>query len=561
MVRASVVVCLLLLTLVPMVSRAAEASTDAYFVFEDFTDQAVKGEESASFDYLEVKAVLHVNVSGFYNLSATLEYAKVGLARTSNSSALTAGTHAILLRFRNQDIYMGQAVGNYIIGLSLRTPSFPLEPLEGSYQTHFYHYSDFNPNLTAPYPPGSEFSYVDGARLTIRNNYLTFEFDKNRTSLTYYFTQDGKAGHNGRFTVAYPRVLGYVGIEGMLFQRGQTTHEAVLANGTWKTTFLESGTHRAFGPFVRFNITYTADMVDLRLKAPVSTLDTTFSFYFTGNPHPSADRSLMVMGTTQAELDVTMALTHIIGGSGLVLEQIVQDTTRNHDFLLHDAIGEFRYGRDNVQKTESPFRPLADESVPKLAFINRWEPVVYAQYTWVTAAQSEYLNTSTPMTTGVSYIPEGPDLRLFLAYHLKDPEASFLTVRSTFQFGLEGQVPPPAPPKSPEPVRHDPLLYILGSLLALAIIFASMRYRTRSYMEERRAIEQIEEQELSEPPEGAPQTIEERAIGEEEEWRKRWEKRKKEEGPPPDEDGDRAGDDDTAPPGGQKGKGSGRGGR
>jgi hypothetical protein len=542
---ASLAACLLLLTLVPGAGRAASSSTDAYFVMEDFSDRPVKGEESASYDYLEVQAVVHVNVSGFFNLTARLEYSRAEISRTSNNTYLNPGTHTMVLRFRNQDIYSGQAIGNYLVLLALRTPGYPLDPIEETYQAGFYHFSDFNPNYVAPYPPGSEFSFTDGATLTVQNSYFVFSFDKSRASMSYYFAKD-KDGRNGRFTVSYLRVLGYLDNGDSFFQRSETTHAADIQNGTWRCESVEKGIHRAFGPYLRFNITYTVNMVDLRLGSAVSVLEVTFSFYMTGNPHASADRVLTLAGSTQVELRVTLALSHIIGGSGLVLEQVAEDTTRNHEFLMRDAIAEYRLGEKNVRRAEQKFSPLADESIPKLAFINRWEPVVYGRYTWVTAAQSSFGNLTVPATTDVSYIPEGKQLRLFLAYHIKDPKASFLVINDTLAFGLEGTNPPPPPPVRPGPTPHDPLLYVLGSILALSIIFLTMRLRSRSYVEEEEEIAQIEERELGEPPEEpAPRSIEEKAIGEEDEARRRWEKKQTEPGESPPPNGASPGEKDT----------------
>ena len=565
---ASLAACLLLLTLGIGAGRAAASNTDAYFVMDDFTDRPIKGEESPSYDYLEVQAVVHVNVSGFFNLTARLEYSRAEISRTSNNTYLNPGTHTILLRFRNQDIYAGQAVGNYVVQLGLRTPNFPLDPIEETYGTGFYHFSDFNPNYNAPYPPGSEFSFTDGSNLTVQNNYFVFVFDKSRSSMSYYFAKD-KDGRNGRFTVTYLRVLGYQDNGDSFFQRSETTHAAALADGTWRSEPVEKGIHRAFGPYLLFNITYTVDMVDTRLGSTASVVEVTFSFYMTGNPHPSKDRVLTIAGSTQVELRVTIALSHIIGGSGLVLEQVAEDTTRNHDFLLRDAIAEFRYGEKDTRKSEQKLNPLQDESIPKLAFINRWEPVVYGRYTWVTAAQSSFGNVTVPATCDVSFIPEGKDLRLFLAYHIKDPKASFLVINDTFGFGLEGTNPPPPPPVKVEPTPHDPLLYVLGSILALSIIFLTMRLRSRSYNEEEDEIAQIEERELSGPLEAQePRSIEEKAIGEEEEARRRWEKKQSEpEDGAPEDDGPPAQNGKDGSNGGARkdipgdGRSTGRGGR
>jgi hypothetical protein len=565
---ASLAACLLLLTLIPGAGRAAAANSDAYFVLDEFSDRPVKGGESASYDYLEVQAVVHVNVSGVYNLTARLEYLRSEISRTYNSTYLSPGTHTVLLRFPNQDIYAAQAVGDYIVQLSLRTPGYPLDPIEEEYTTGFYHFSDFNPTYIAPYPPGSEFSFTDGANLTVQNTYIVFGFEKSRARMSFHFAKD-KDGQNGRFAVTYSRVLGYLDNGDSFFQQGEITHSAALANGTWVSAPVEKGIHRAYGPYLRFNITYTVDMVDLRLGTPVAVLEATFSFYMTGNPHPSADSVLTIAGSTQIELRVTLSLSHIIGGSGLVLEQVAEDTSHDHDFLLRDAIGEFRYGEGDVRRSEQKLNPLPDESIAKLAFINRWEPVVYGRYTWITAARSSFGNLTVPATTDVSFIPEGKTLRLFLAYHIKDPKASFLVINDTFAFGLEGTRPPPPRPVKAGPAPHDPLLYVLGSILALAIIYLSMSLRSRAYVEEADELERIEEQELGAPPEEeAPLSIEEKAIGEEDEARRRWAKKETEpdEGPPadgaPPGEGGRAGKDDGLKDGedGKPGP-SGKGGR
>jgi hypothetical protein len=534
---ASLAACLLLLMLVPGIGRAAAANSDAYFVLDESSDRPVKGEESPSYDYLEVRAVVHVNVSGFFNLSARLEHSRAEISRTSNLTWLNPGRQAIVLRFGNQDIFSAQAVGDYNVLLSLRTPGFPLDPIEAAYQTGFYHFSEFNPGAVIPPPPDSEFRYTDGANLTVQNGYIVFGFDKNRARMSFHFAKD-KGGENGRFAITCPRVLGYLDNGDSFFQRAETTHSAALANGTWRSDPVESGRHRAFGPYVRFNITYTVDLIDLRLGTPAAVLHVTFSFYMTANPHPSADRVLTVAGTTQIELRLTLELSHIIGGTGLVLEQVVEDTTRNHEFLLRDAIAEYRLGEKTVRRSEQKFSPRGDESIPKLAFINMWEPVVYGRYTWVTAAQSSFQNVTVPATTDVSYVTEGRQLRLFLAYHIKDPKASFLVINDTFAFGLEGTIPPPPPPVKPQPTPHDPLLYVLGSFLALAIIFLTMRLRSRAYVEEKEEIERIEEQELGAPPEEeAPASIEDRAVGEEEEARRRWEREQAGKEPPDEREG------------------------
>ena len=52
-----------------------------------------------------------------------------------------------------------------------------------------------------------------------------------------------------------------------------------------------------------------------------------------------------------------------------------------------------------------------------------------------------------------------------------------------------------------------------------------MRLRSRAYVEEEAQLERIEEQELGAPPEEPPQSIEEKAFGEEEEARRRWDRK------------------------------------
>ncbi len=537
---ASLAVCLLLLTPIFGAGRAQATNTDAYFVLEEFTDRAVKGEESASNDYLEVRSVVHVNVSGFYNLTARLEYSRAEITRASNNSWLNPGTRTIVIQFSNQDIYDAQAIGDYLVLLSLRTPNFPLDPVEASYQAGYYLFSDFNPNFIVPYTPDSVFNFTDGATLTAQNGYITFEFDKDRARMSFYFSKD-RDGRNGRFSISFLRVMGYLDNGDSFFQRSETTHSAELANGTWVSDPVEKGVHRAFGPFIRFNITYKMNMVDLRLGSAASDIEVTFSFYMTGHPHPSADRVLTIAGSTQVEMGVSLSLSHIIGGSGLVLEQLVEDATGNHDYLLRDAIAEFRYGTKDIRRSEQKLNPLTDESVPKLAFVNRWEPVVYGRYTWVTAARSAFGNQTVPAATDVSFIPEGRALRLYLAYHVKDPKASFLVLNDTFAFGLEGTNPPPPRPVVQGPPPHDPLLYVFGSLLALAIIYFSMSLRSRSYVEEDDELERIEERELEGPRgEATPASIEEEAVGEEDEVRRRWERDK----------GATSGADDDEPGGG-----------
>lgn len=524
---ASVLACLLLLlTVLPAGSRAAQ-NTDAYFVIDEFSDGAVKGEDSASYDYLWVRAALEVNVSGFYNLFAEMTYNQKLIANSANTSYFAPGLHFITLTFSNREIYTSRAVGNYQVNLTLRTPGFPVQsPAEGSYQTAVYHYMDFNPDYTAYYPPGSEYNYVDGANLTVTNSNMTFVFDKSHATMDYYFTRDERSGGNGRFQVAFLRVLGWqVGPLPYFDPENNTQYSASFADASWKMVLLENGTHHLYGPFMKFNITYTMDLMDMRLDQAASSLEVTFSFYFSGNAHPSRDRLTMIPGLTQGELDVGFKLSNTISGIGLVLEQTLRDMASDHDFILRDTLGDLRY----TAQSRTPLRPLnprEPDSIPKISFRNRWDGLSYGTYSWETPAVSGYINSSRSISMDVSYKVEGRYLRLFLAYHTQGP---YLTIDGAGYFGLDGTTPPGPPPPPPEPEKHDPWLYVLGSGLALSIIFLTMRLRTRSYVKEEEELERIEALELSEAeagPDAQPLSIEEKAIGEEEEWRRRFNAKK-----------------------------------
>jgi hypothetical protein len=557
---ASVLVCLFLLpALLPAGSRAAH-NTDAYFVDSEFRERAVKEEDSASNDYLWARVALEVNVSGFYNLTADLTSGQKGISTAYNNSFLSPGLHFIELRFKNRDIYLSRAVGNYIVNLSLLTPNFPrMDPVEKAYQTSFYHYSDFNPDSFAPSPSGSEYSYQDGSNLTVRNNYMVLVFEKSRASITYYFTRDERAGRNGRFEVSFLRVLGWQAGPFSYFSPNDTIYSADFVNARWRTTMLENGTHHLYGPYMRFNITYTMDLFDVRLNQVASVLEVTFSLYFTGNAHPSKDRLLMIPGSTQVELGITMSLSNTISGTGLVLEQTLRDLTGNHDYLLRDQIGDFRYN-GKAGKQVLPLTPRAPDSIPKVSFINKWDGLTYGIYSWGTPAASTVGNSSRAINIDVSFRPEGRTLRLFQAFHT---QGTYISIDGVGFLGLEGTTPPGRPPPPQEPERHDPFLYLLGSGLALAIIFLTMRLRTRSFVKEEEQIERIEELELSEAEtfSSQPVSIEEKAIGEEEEWRRKI--KAKEEAPSggtdarKDDDGQEAkpktSGEDKAPP--RKGKG------
>jgi len=530
---ASVLVSLLLLAALLPATGRADQNTDAYFVDSEFREEAVKGEDSASIDHLWVRVALEVNVSGFYNLTAELTAGQKGISTASNGSFLQPGLHFMELRFPNRDIYLSRSSGNYIVNFSLRTPNFPLmDPVESSYQTKEYLYTDFNPDLYAKYPEGSEYSYQDGANLTIRNNYLTMVFEKSRARMTYYFTRDERDGHNGRFEVEYDRVLGWQAGPDPFFMPDDTIFSASFVNASWRTTLLDNGTHKLYGPYMRFNITYTMDLVDSRLGQPAAILEVTFSFYFTGNPHPSKDHLFTIGQTTQAEMDITMSLSNTVSGTGLVLEQTIRDPTKNHDYLLADQIGDFRSSEMAGNKV-SWLNPRAPDSIPKISFVNKWDRLTYGIYSWGTPAVSIAGNVKRPLNIEVSFRPEGKQLRLYQAYHT---QGTYLSIEGVGFFGLVGTTPPGPAPPPPEPEKHDPLLYLLGSALALAIIFLTMRLRTRSLVKEEEDLEKIEELELSgaEAEEAQPLSIEEKAIGEEDAWRRRF--KEKEEAPPEGEE-------------------------
>jgi len=526
---ASVLAFLLLLTLVPFSGQAA-GNQDAYFVKESFADQAVKGEESASFDYLEVRVVFYVNVSGpgQYNLTAGLEAGGGEMATCSTAGLYSQGQHSVTLRFRNRDVYNGRAIGRYSVHLTLKTPNFPLAPVEDYYTTsQSYHYSDFNPDFFAPYPPGSEFLYTDGQdTTTIRNNYMTFIFEKGTASMRYYFTQDQGAGKNGRFSVTFVRVLGYQD-RGFGFNRSLAAHEASLAGGFWKIGALENGTHRAFGPYMRFNIIYSLTMRD-QFGSTAATVNVTLSFYFSGNPRTSSDRLFTIAGSTQAELMIDLELSNTIGDTGLALETILTDSSRNHDFLLRDAIGDFKYNETNPKTKEYKLSPRLPDTIPKITFMNKWDAITYGVFSWPTPARSVFSGSEGNLNTDVTYVPEGRNMRLYLAYPAR---GNFIGVHHDIYFGLEGTQPPPTKPLPGAGERHDPLLYLLGSFLALAIIYLTMRLRSRSYVEEDEQLERIEELELSED-EPAPVSIQENVEGEEEEWRRKFEQQKESEDAP-----------------------------
>ncbi|MEM2869593.1 MAG: hypothetical protein QW379_04115 [Thermoplasmata archaeon] len=506
-----------------VVGQGGGPNTDAYFVKEEFTDRAVQGEESAVPDYLEVRAVVHVNVTGFYNLTARLTHELVVISTATNSSFRNPGRHVIPLIFSNRDIYNSKRSGHYTVMLTLRTPGFPgMEPVEDFYNTSAAYYWDrFNPDYVKPWPAGAEFIFTDGPVLFISNSYITFSFDKARASMCYFYTRDvtdgTPSGKNGRFTVTFLRVLGYRDIEGYMFHRNEATHEAVLANASWMVGRLENGTHPAFGPYMRFNISYTLPLIDTVSRSPAASLNVTFSFYFTGNPHPTKTPLLSIPGATYGELMVELELSKAIGGSGLVLEQVLEDSTGNHDYLLRDYFGVNRYTRNDVFRRELKFNPWDSETLAKMEFVNRWNGQTYATYTWASVVEGGVLSPDQNWITDVSYIPEGRWLRLFLAYHAR--EESFRVLRNGLAFGLSDSTPPPKRPPPTPGEYHDPVLYVLGSGLALAIVFLTMRLRTRAFVREEKEMSKIEEMDLvGELEEKPPIAIEEKI--EEEEWKR-----------------------------------------
>jgi hypothetical protein len=530
---ASVLASLLLLTALLPAGSLADQNTDAYFVNSEFREEAVKEEDSASYDYLLVKVALEVNVSGFYNLTAELTAGQKGISTAYNASFLSLGQHSMELRFRNRDIYLSRASGNYLVNFSLRTPNFPrMDPVESSYQTREYLYTDFNPDLYAKFPDGSQYSYQDGANLTISNNFITLVFEKSRATMTYYFTSDVRAGRNGRFEVSFLRVLGWQAGPVSYFSPNDTIYSADFVNASWRTMLIENGTHHLYGPFMRFNITYTMDLIDVRLMQPASILEVTFSLYMTGNAHPSQNHLFTIGGTTQVEMGISMSLSNTISGTGLVLEQTIGDPTGNHDYLLRDQIGDFKYGGE-VRKQVLLLNPRAPDSIPKISFVNKWDGLTYGIYSWGTPAVSRSGNVSRPLNIEVSFRPEGKRLRLYQAFHT---QGTYLSIEGVGFFGLEGTTPPGPAPPPPGPEKHDPLLYVLGSALALAIIFLTMRLRTRSLVREEEELEKIEELELTEAEaeRTRPLSIEEKAIGEEDEWRRKF--KEKEEAPPDKEE-------------------------
>jgi hypothetical protein len=196
--------------------------------------------------------------------------------------------------------------------------------------------------------------------------------------------------------------------------------------------------------------------------------------------------------------------------------------------VLRDQISDFKYGRE-VRKQVLPFNPRAPDSLPKISFVNKWDGITYGIYSWGTPAVSISGNVKRPLNIEVSFRPEGKQLRLYQAFHT---QGTYLSIEGVGFFGLEGITPPgPAPPPV-GPERHDPWLYVGGSALALAIIFLTMRLRTRSLVREEEELEKIEELELSgaEAEGTQPLSIEDKAIGEEDEWRRKL--KEKEEAPP-----------------------------
>jgi hypothetical protein len=169
----------------------------------------------------------------------------------------------------------------------------------------------------------------------------------------------------------------------------------------------------------------------------------------------------------------------------------------------------------------APLTPRDPQSVPKISFLNRWDGFSYGAFSWGTAASSRFDNSSQPITMLTSFTAERGELVLYQAFPAK---GAFLSFDGIDLFGLEGTTPPgPAPPPV-QPERHDPLLYVLGSFLALAIIFLTIQVRTRSFVREEEEIEALEELELSEAESHRepPLSIEEKAIGEEDAWRRRF---------------------------------------
>lgn len=468
-----------------------QENADAYYMLEEINDYPVKSVKSPKYEYLIVSVAIYVNTSGDYDLRGELEMGGIYIGMATNRTYLNDGKQRIDLYFSNKDIYSSRQSGQYTVKLSLMTPNFPLESIDAIYKTkNFYTYDDFNPNYVPPSIPRYIVKYSEEHdTLFLENNVLSVKMDKKKAEISYYYTTD--EGKNALYTISLMSIIGYKDNGNMFYEKGEGVFHGTFENATWYTKSVKNGTDPMFGDYFKYILCYQLGIHSISTGMHVADASVNITFMISSYERSSALDFMDIPGGVAIEMNIEISLsTGGLAVSGMVLEISVEDKTRNHEFLLRDEMGDLRFTEKDVRDVEYKFRPRMNERYPKLNFINKWDDRLYSYLSWSDPCGITLGNITKKDGIGVSYVPKGKYMMLYFTYPTGD---RFDKTEHVLVMGLHGETPPPEhKPPGIEKERHDPILYLLGSFMAVSIIFLTMRIRSKSYYEEEYELEMID---------------------------------------------------------------------
>jgi hypothetical protein len=396
------------------------------------TDYGSDSDNDGNFDLLTVEVTINVTVSGKYTLYGTM--IESGLLLNSKSEDyFEKGPHTIYLDFDGNEIYKSGVSGPYKILISLYNKNL-IEDL--SYETKSYSFEDFNPN--PPVEPES------GTSLVVHNNTVILQTSifvamiyEQKPEITFYYTID--EGESAKFTVAYPKVIGFndKNENGKYDGSDEFVCQADFYKVVWTSTKTLMESFESFD----FEITATMDLLDSNngLVSPI-----TVSFHY------SSLTTLPQNIDAARKFDIELQLYEPVDEvTHFAIDHELSDETGDHSFnLVQTSFG------------------------PKISFEDK-EGKEHGYYLWKSSVSVGHNGDMHEEQVGYSYNDDGVShIELLLIYPY---QSEYRTILHDPVVGVNPENQPELPGPAEEVIiQHQILLYILAFCIGGAIIIGSI---------------------------------------------------------------------------------------
>ncbi len=164
------------------------------YLNETFSDYGVDGDNDTKYDYLSIKADVHVNTTGTYQLIGTLyDTTQKEITSTLTVTNLSTTSNNITLRFNGSHIYENAINGPYTLQsiIFLDSNGDIIDSLNNCYTTAFYDYHAFDiPPTNAPTTPSMPSGPSQGFLHTIYS-FTTSAIDPDNDTIQYGWDMNG----------------------------------------------------------------------------------------------------------------------------------------------------------------------------------------------------------------------------------------------------------------------------------------------------------------------------------------------------------------------------------